>query len=93
MEPRTRRFFSQYLFSFKLNPQTVIFAGYSDMTHSALLRVFLLAVTLSPTLAADAQSKSAAPLAVGDLFPRLEAEFLTGRKAVLPDAAAGKSRS
>jgi hypothetical protein len=30
VEPRTRRFFSQYLFSFKLNPQTVIFAGYSD---------------------------------------------------------------
>jgi hypothetical protein len=28
--PRTRRFFSQYLFSFKLNPQTVVFAGYSD---------------------------------------------------------------
>jgi hypothetical protein len=27
---RTRRFFSQYLFSFKLNPQTVVFAGYSD---------------------------------------------------------------
>ena len=25
------------------------------------------------------------------MFPRLEAEFLTGRKAVLPDAAAGKS--
>jgi hypothetical protein len=30
VEPRTRRFFSQYLFSFKLNPQTVVFAGYSD---------------------------------------------------------------
>jgi len=30
VEPRTRRFFSQFLFSFKLNPQTVIFAGYSD---------------------------------------------------------------
>jgi hypothetical protein len=28
--PRTRRFFSQYLFSYKLNPQTVLFAGYSD---------------------------------------------------------------
>jgi len=27
---RTRRFFSQYLFSYKLNPQTVVFAGYSD---------------------------------------------------------------
>jgi hypothetical protein len=26
----TRRLFSQYLFSYKLNPQTVLFAGYSD---------------------------------------------------------------
>ena len=43
-----------------------------------------------PARAAD-QSRTAAPLAVGDVFPRLEAEFLTGRKAVLPDAAAGKS--
>ena len=40
---------------------------------------------------AAGQSKPAAPLAIGDVFPRLEAEFLTGRKAVLPDAAAGKS--
>ena len=30
VDARIRRFFSQYLFSFKLNPQTVIFAGYSD---------------------------------------------------------------
>jgi hypothetical protein len=27
---RTRQLFQQYLFSFKLNPQTVLFAGYSD---------------------------------------------------------------
>jgi hypothetical protein len=27
---RTRRLFSQYLFSYKLNPQTVLFVGYSD---------------------------------------------------------------
>jgi hypothetical protein len=27
---RSRRFFSQYLFSYKLNPQTVVFVGYSD---------------------------------------------------------------
>ena len=26
----TRRLFSQYLFSYKLNPQTVLFVGYSD---------------------------------------------------------------
>ena len=44
----------------------------------------------APALTAE-QQKPAAPLAVGDMFPRLEAEFLTGRKAVLPDAAAGKS--
>jgi hypothetical protein len=30
------------------------------------------------------------PLAIGDPFPRLESEFLTGRKAVLPDAAKGR---
>jgi hypothetical protein len=30
------------------------------------------------------------PLAIGEPFPRLESEFLTGRKAILPDAARGK---
>jgi hypothetical protein len=42
--------------------------------------------------AAPAPAEQPAPkrLAVGDPFPRLEAEFLTGRKAVLPDAAKGK---
>jgi hypothetical protein len=30
VEERTRRFFQQYLFSYKLNPQTVLFVGYSD---------------------------------------------------------------
>jgi hypothetical protein len=29
-EARSRKLFSQYLFSYKLNPQTVLFAGYSD---------------------------------------------------------------
>ena len=29
-DARTRRLFSQFLFSYKLNPQTVLFAGYSD---------------------------------------------------------------
>ena len=48
------------------------------------------------TLAASASAAPAPPepapkrLAIGDPFPRLEAEFLTGRKAVLPDAARGK---
>jgi hypothetical protein len=29
-DARSKRLFSQYLFSYKLNPQTVLFAGYSD---------------------------------------------------------------
>lgn len=61
-----------------------------------MTRALLLALILTPTIGtvstlAGEQSKTVAPLAVGDVFPRLEAEFLTGRKAVLPDAAAGKS--
>jgi hypothetical protein len=35
VDPRTRRLFSQFLFSFKLNPQTVLFAGYSDNSSGA----------------------------------------------------------
>ena len=61
------------------------------MTRSALVQVLLFVATISPAYGAEQPSKAAAPLAVGDVFPRLEAEFLTGRKAVLPDAAAGKS--
>ena len=30
VDERTRRLFQQYLFSYKLNPQTVLFVGYSD---------------------------------------------------------------
>jgi len=61
------------------------------MNRAAFLALTLTAAMAAvPARAAD-QSKTAAPLAVGDAFPRLEAEFLTGRKAVLPDAAAGKS--
>ncbi len=30
IEPKTGHLFSQWLFSFKLNPQTVLFLGYSD---------------------------------------------------------------
>jgi hypothetical protein len=30
VEPRSRKLFTQFLFSFKVNPQTVLFAGYSD---------------------------------------------------------------
>ncbi len=56
-------------------------------------RFFLLATLPGMVVAAAqpaAQSKPLAPIAVGDPFPRLEGEFLTGRKAVLPDAASGK---
>ncbi|MCX6551166.1 MAG: DUF5916 domain-containing protein [Acidobacteria bacterium] len=34
VEHRTRRLFSQYLFSYKLNPQTMLFVGYSDNSAS-----------------------------------------------------------
>ena len=61
------------------------------MIRASLLALALVTgVSIAQARAAD-QAKPAAPLAVGDVFPRLEAEFLTGRKAVLPDAAAGKS--
>ena len=61
-----------------------------------LIRATPLALLLTATIGmvpagADGQSKASSPLAIGDAFPRLEAEFLTGRKAVLPDAAAGKA--
>ena len=49
-----------------------------------------LSLSLTPSARADDQAKPTAPLAIGDAFPRLEGQFLTGRKAVLPDAAAGK---
>ena len=60
------------------------------MNRSTLLGLILATTigTVSPR-AAD-QAKPSGALAIGDPFPRLEAEFLTGRKAVLPDAAAGK---
>ena len=61
------------------------------MNRAALLTVALIAAVPAVQARAADQSKTAAPLAVGDVFPRLEAEFLTGRKAVLPDAAAGKT--
>ena len=61
------------------------------MNRAALLALILMTTIGTVSTRAAAQPKTAAPLAVGDVFPRLEAEFLTGRKAVLPDAAAGKS--
>ena len=47
-----------------------------------------IAASASPAAPADAQAPKR--LVIGDVFPRLESEFLTGRKAVLPDAAKGK---
>jgi len=61
------------------------------MTRAALLTLILTTAIGAVSTRAAEQAKTAAPLAVGDMFPRLEAKFLTGRKAVLPDAAAGKS--
>jgi len=46
---------------------------------------------LGAVVSLSAQSTPLAPLHVGDAFPRLEGEFLSGRTAVLPDAAAGKT--
>jgi hypothetical protein len=52
---------------------------------------FLLATLIAAgASAALAEAQPQKRLAIGDAFPRLEAEFLTGRKAVLPDAARGK---
>lgn len=48
------------------------------------------ALVLAVVAPGAAQTKSVKPVAIGDPFPRLEGEFLTGRKAILPDAAAGK---
>lgn len=48
------------------------------------------AMMLAAVAPGAAQSKSTKPIAPGDPFPRLEGEFLTGRKAILPDAASGK---
>jgi Domain of unknown function (DUF5916)/Carbohydrate family 9 binding domain-like len=36
VEPRSRRLFGQYLFSYKFNPQTVLFLGYSDTSTNAV---------------------------------------------------------
>ena len=58
------------------------------MMRPTLLLVALLAIGTSASVAGDQPSPK--PLALGETFPRLETEFLTGRKAVLPDAAAGK---
>jgi len=52
------------------------------------MTVWLLALVLLPLMAGAAES--AGELALGDALPRLKGEFLTGRTAVLPEAAAGR---
>jgi hypothetical protein len=56
------------------------------------LALFLVTIAAATPLAAQPATQAAAgkALAVGDMFPRLEGDFLTGRHAVLPDAAKGK---
>lgn len=51
----------------------------------------LAALCVLAGAALSAQSKPLTPLKVGDPFPRLEGEFLSGRKAILPEASAGKT--
>lgn len=60
------------------------------MIRAAILALVLTAPIGTGAARAADQANPAARIAIGDVFPRLEAEFLTGRKAVLPDAAAGK---
>ena len=39
VDARSRDVFAQFLFSYKLNPQTVLFLGYSDNSAAVCLRV------------------------------------------------------
>ena len=52
------------------------------------MTVWLLASGLLPLMSGTAEPVG--KLALGDLLPRLKGEFLTGRTAVLPQAAAGR---
>jgi hypothetical protein len=53
------------------------------------MRILLLAAALLlPAVALAAGD--AAPLRTGDVLPRVDGEFLTGRAVTLPDAASGK---
>ncbi len=52
------------------------------------MKIWLLSLAVLPLTAYAAQP--AAELAVGDPLPRLRGKFLTGRTAVLPEAASGR---
>jgi hypothetical protein len=58
------------------------------MNRAALLLLLLVAAVWTVQARAAEQPKPAAPLAVGDVFARLEARFLTGCKAALRSAIA-----
>ncbi len=58
------------------------------MMRTTPLLAALLAI--GTTLSVAGAQPAPTLLAIGDAFPHLEAEFLSGRRAVLPDAAAGK---
>jgi hypothetical protein len=60
----------------------------NTMLRLTPVALFLLALAGLPALAAD--DKPTRPVAVGERFPTLTSEFLTGRTATLPDAAQGK---
>ena len=64
-------------------------------TMPRLITLLICTALLSPLAAhsafAQAQTAQPAPtLKVGDVLPQLEGDFLTGRDALLPDAAKGK---
>ncbi len=58
------------------------------MPRAGLVLSLVLAAAVSARAAGEQRP---APLAVGDAFPPLKAKFLTGRTALLPDAARGKA--
>ena len=60
------------------------------MSVYAASRAVLALTVIFATVAVSAEKSPPVPMAVGDVFPRLEGDFLSGRKAVLPDAAKGK---
>jgi hypothetical protein len=66
-------------------PRVLLFMARSILVLAALIALTAPLVALSP-----GQDRAVKPLAIGDMFPRLEGDFLTGRRAVLPDGSKGK---
>jgi len=61
-----------------------------NVTRAAIVVLTSAATVLPATPAFSGEPAPARPVAVGEAFPKLEGTFLSGRKAILPDAAAGK---